>query len=561
MEVDWVLARSNTENDNYFDVRLQIDEASGVEQTKETKTIQELYLKRKYNYQSAWIHRYFWEPASSNQINNTAGVDFKIDYHLGSKLGGFIKFGGKYKHEERERVLGYHMQYWYYLQPQARARAVELWPNDMVLGGTTGDMIMIDNFVSTNESLSIINGEYGIHPYIDMNLVDKWHEYQQSTLSYQHDQTHQNYSVVETVSAGYVMTKINFSHWFTLIPGVRYEYSNNTYNGILNSLDFNASFGAAIDTTSYQRYGELLPSVHVKIKPLSWFDIRLSAVKTLARPNYNMIIPAAYIDLTNSRLSRSNPDLKHAEAWNYDAMISLFSNKYGLLTFGGFYKSFDNYFINTQRVMSPEEAASFGYPKSEYDVIQDYINFDDSKVYGFEVDLQTKFDYLPWPFSGIVLNANATRLFSETYQPLFTKVLENVGTPTRPKFVVDYENSYYTFNKTNLPDQVKWISNVSLGYDYKGFSARISSVYQARYLKFLNSAGEGDLVKFSNRYEDNFLRFDASISQRFGKNLMIMANLANFTGEGERNYQYLPKYTRNENYYGRTFDIGIQLKF
>jgi len=393
-----------------------------------------------------------------------------------------------------------------------------------------------------------------------MNIVDEWHTYQQSTLAPQYEKTYLNYTVNEKVTAGYVMAKLNYSNWLTFIPGIRYEYSDNAYGGFISSLDNTGVFGNVIDTTTYQQYGEWLPSFHLKLTPIEWMDIRLSAVKTIARPNYNMVTPRANINISDGNLSRGNPQLKHAEAWSYDGMVSFYTNKYGLFTVGGFYKAFDNYFTNTQRVMSPEEAASLGYPASEFNVKEDYINFDKSKVYGFEVDMQTNFAYLPAPFNNIVLNFNVTRLYSETYQPLFTKVVKNIGTATRPKWVVDYEKSYWIYNKTALPDQVKWISNASLGYDYKGFSARVSASYQSRYLIALSSAGEAGGVKFENRYNDNFLRFDASISQKIGKHLMLMANLANFTGESERTYQYLQIYPKNENRYGATIDIGIQIK-
>ena len=560
MEIDWVLARSNTNNDNYYDVRLQIVEANGVAQTAAPKTPQELFAKRLYNYSSAWIHRYYFEPGLNDQVSSTAAVNFKIDYNMGSKIGGFIKFGAKYRGDDREREVNHQIQNWYYLQSQARSKAVELWPYPMVLGGNTGNMLMIDNFYTDGKPLSIWNGEYAIKPNLNMNIVDEWHTYQQSTLAPQYEKTYLNYTVNEKVTAGYVMAKLNYSNWLTFIPGIRYEYSDNTYGGVISSLDNTGVFGNTVDTTTYQQYGEWLPSFHLKLMPIEWMDIRLSAVKTIARPNYNMVTPRANINISDGNLNRGNPQLKHAEAWSYDGMVSLYTNKYGLFTVGGFYKAFDNYFTNTQRVMSKEEAASLGYPAAEYNVKEDYVNFDKSKVYGFEADMQTNFSYLPAPFNNIVLNFNVTRLYSETYQPLFTKVVKNIGTATRPKWVVDHEKSYWTYNKTALPDQVKWISNASLGYDYKGFSTRVSASYQSRYLIALSSAGEAGGVKFENRYNDNFLRFDASISQKIGKHLMLMANLANFTGESERTYQYLQVYPKNENRYGATIDIGIQIK-
>jgi TonB-dependent receptor len=363
MEIDWTLAHSQTVVDNYYDVRLQIVEATGVEQTAAPKTPQELYAKRLYNYNTAWIHRYYFEPAINEQKDLSAALNFKIDYSLGSKIGGFLKFGGKYKRDDRVREVDHQLQNWYYLQAQARAKAVELWPYPMVLGGTTGNMLMIDNFYSDDKHKSIWGGEYSIHPYIDMNKLDEWHRYQESTIIKQHEKTYLNYDVLESVMAGYLMAKVNFSDWLTLIPGVRYEHSDNTYGGIISSLDFTGVYGSAKDTVTYQNYGELLPSLHLKIMPFNWFDIRFSAVKTLARPNYNMITPRAYVDVTNGNLSRGNPDLKHAEAWNYDANLSFFSNKLGLLTIGGFYKAFDNYFTNTQRVMPIEESNGMAIPQ------------------------------------------------------------------------------------------------------------------------------------------------------------------------------------------------------
>ena len=135
-----------------------------------------------------------------------------------------------------------------------------------------------------------------------------------------------------------------------------------------------------------------------------------------------MITPRARVDLTNGRLYRGNPDLMHAEAWNYDATLSFFANKLGLFTVGGFYKKFNNYFNETDRVMSMEESLSNGYPAAVFDVREDYINFDDSEVYGFEVDLQTNLSFLRAPFNGIVLNVNVSRLWSKTFVPLYFKV-------------------------------------------------------------------------------------------------------------------------------------------
>ncbi|HKK62323.1 MAG TPA: TonB-dependent receptor, partial [Bacteroidales bacterium] len=387
-----------------------------------------------------------------------------------------------------------------------------------------------------------------------------WHE-RQNDLVFSSElvtEGHQEYEIKETVTAGYIMTKLNYSRWLTFIPGVRYEHSDNSYLGYINSKTWDGN-GSIRDTTTYQNYGELLPSFHLKIKPLQWFDIRMSAVKTLSRPDYNMLIPRIRIDLQNARIQKGNFNLKHLEAWNYDLQFSFFDNKLGLLTVGGFYKAFDNYFTGTDRVMGKDEARSLGIPVQVYDVTQDYVNFDDSQVYGFEVDLQSNLDYLPSPFNGIVFNANVSRLWSKTFQPLYFKV--EYYDPAVRRTVVDLENSYFEYKETSLPDQTEWISNLGIGYDYRGFSARFSMIYQSAYLRGLSSAGEVEGSQFKERYTDDYLRFDASMTQRIGSHLKILLNFANITGESERSYQYIPRYWRNENRYGMTIDAGVQYTF
>ncbi|MEZ4828590.1 MAG: TonB-dependent receptor [Bacteroidia bacterium] len=558
-EIDWVLARNRVVDDNPYDVGMVFQQFDGINLTGFFFSPDEMLAQRNFNYDKAWLQRYSFEPSKTTQTNYTGSLDIKMDFNLGKKLGGFLKFGGKYRYDDRIREQDFKHQPWYYLDAQVRSTAVANWPGPLTVGGSTGNHIMLSNFFDSEDRLPIWGSSYFIAPMINRQTVDDWHTYQQGELLLQYDQEHQRYDLTETVKAGYVMAKIKYGNWLSIIPGVRLEYSDNRYHGYISSLDVNGAAGSIRDTTTYQQYGELLPSVHIKIKPLKWFDVRMSAVKTLARPNFNMITPRARLDITNGRVFRGNPALKYAEAWNYDASVSLFSGKWGLLTVGGFYKHFDNYFTRTERVMSAEEALSLGYPGAVYDVDEDYINFDNSIVYGLEADLQTSLKMLPKPFNGVVLSLNATRLWSQTYVPLFNKVTRY--DPVLRRNVVDFEKSYIELNKTTLPDQVEWISNISLGYDYKGFSSRVSLIYQSSYLKSFSTAAELSGEVYTRRYVASFLRFDASVSQKLGKHLMLMASFANFANAKEVEYQYLPQYVRSDNRYGMTIDLGIQYKY
>lgn len=561
MEIDWSLASSNSTSDNYYDIGVLINEYGGIEDRDSIYSAKQKEEQRTYRYDNAWLRETNWRQEDSRQQNYTSAINFKIDYNLPGRLSGFLKFGGKYRYDSRVRNIDHYRIFQYYLNDNENNEAVaNMLPLETIVGGNTGRKIMMENFMADNPSLDIWNGEYTLSPLMDMDYLDLWYERNAATLARYPDATqpYNEYEVTESVSAGYLMTKINFGTWLSIIPGMRYEYSDNQYLGYISSLAMDGS-GSVRDTTVFRNYGEFLPSFHMKIKPLNWADLRLSAVKTLSRPDYDMVTPRARIDLSNGRLFRGNPDLKHAEAWNFDAMLSLFSNKLGLFTAGAFYKHFDNYFNQTERVMSLDEARANGYPAAVFDVDEDYINFDDSEVYGFELDLQTNFKYLPSPFNGIVVNANVSRLWSRTFVPLYYKVTK--WDPELRRNVVDVEASYYEFKETSLPDQTEWISNLTVGYDFRGFSARFSLIYQSAYLRGLSTAGEASGSDFNNQYTDDYLRFDTSISQRIGKHIRLMANFANISSESERSYQYISKYWRDENRYGATIDLGFQCRF
>ncbi|MEP0418021.1 MAG: TonB-dependent receptor [Cyclobacteriaceae bacterium] len=559
-QANWVAARNTSKTDNFYDVEMEFTQFNGVREREDfAYNLDDFYDRQTFDYSEHRLDRYYWEPSKTDHENTTLGLDLKRNFSFGSKTKGFVKLGGKYRADARTRTTGFEIQNWYYLDPDIRNQAASLWPIELVRGGLEGDHIMIDNFFASGNPQVQRKDRYVIHPNFDFGLLDDWHKYQQSTLEYNVDNAVNTYSVDETVTAGYVMAKVVYGDWLTFIPGLRYERSDNEYTGTVSSLADFGSIGNARDTTTFQVYGEFLPSAHLKIHPKDWYDIRLSAVKTLARPNYNQLIPSIRIDASNGKIQKGNPELKHAEAWNFDAFFSIYPKKLGLITFGGFYKKFDNFFARTGRVMGKEEAISQGIPVAVYDVTEDYINFDDSRVYGIEFEIQTNTAYLSGPWQNIVLSFNLTRLWSETLFPRFETV--TFYDPELRRVVVDLENSSFVFSKNKLPNQVDWQSNLSLGYDYAGFSIRLSTIYQAAYLTNFNALAEAGLKKFSNRFRDSFLRFDASISQKIGKHIQIMANAANITNTPNRNYLYLARYPTNNSVFGATFDLGLQYKF
>ncbi|MBN2486996.1 MAG: TonB-dependent receptor [Bacteroidales bacterium] len=560
VQIDWTLAKSGTTDDNMDDHTIRIGESAGIAGVGKAYRINDLLDRRTYNYAQAVLDFISSEPDKTYQDNTTAALDFKIDYSMGDYLGGFIKFGGKYRADNRERINN-HRYIRYDVGNIYEDRAVQNMLPDVLMRSPSGD-ILIDNFINSYDYKYVFGNDLWIAPGIDMDAILEYDDRQKNEYRIQYDRLHENYDLTERVYAAYIMSKVNIGKAISLIPGLRYEYSDNEYNSVYNTHDREGQIGMDSATYTERQYGILLPGLHVKVKPVPWFDVRMSAVKTLSRPDYSMITPRTWVDGDNGRIFKTNPQLKPAEAWSYDAFFSFFSNKFGLITFGGFYKEIDNYFTGYSYSMSRATADSLGYPSDQYSVEQDYINFNGTRVYGFEIDMQTNFSYLPGALSGIVLSANLTRLWSETYAPKYNKVTY-YDRVTR-SVVIDYEKSYMATYKSFLPDQVKLAGNVSLGYDYKGFSSRISMIYQAPSLQSISGTAESDSltnpVYFEN-YNDLFVRFDASLSQKIGEHFTVYINLINLNGANEVRYRYMPVYRTREHRYGASFDLGIQYKF
>lgn len=262
----------------------------------------------------------------------------------------------------------------------------------------------------------------------------------------------------------------------TLIPGVRYQNLQTVYTAVRGFFTNNAYSISYehYDTTVTKNHGYWLPDVTLRYKPLSWLDLRLSYTHTLAYPDYNSIIPK--IDMNGYVINWMNFNLSPSTATNYDAYLSLYDNTIGLFTAGLFLKQVKNLVYPWTFYVSGADAAPYlpaslvpqYSPNATYE-ISTYIN-DRYTVndYGIELDWQTHFWYLPGPLSGLVLSVNYTHIFSKASYP-YTYLFSN------GRFSEPIDTSFID----RLIDQPDDIANLTIGYDYKGFSVRVAFLYQS----------------------------------------------------------------------------------
>jgi len=353
---------------------------------------------------------------------------------------------------------------------------------------------------------------------------------------------------------------LNFQKWVSIVSGVRYEYSDNYYQGKWSSIAGrgNNISGSIKDTSITKSYGHLLPDVHVKITPVKWMNARLSYARTLKRPNYNQVVPTTRVDLDQARLrDLGNGNLNEIIADSYDASISFYTGKFGLFSFGVFSKVFTDYITYSSYVIPPSVALEMGLSDNTFEILDLPVNLPEKGyVKGFEVDFQTNFRYLPKPFNGLILNFNLTRLQSLTQLEKWEKI--EYYDPAVRRVVIDFDSSYFYKEKSKLTSQIDMVMNMTLGYEYRGFSFRMSLQYQG--LDLINTLNSLE-TELSQKYNNPWLRMDLAISQEIGKHIKLRFNAANISQQSEKSYIYESHYWLDESRYGAVYQFGLEYNF
>ncbi|REL24956.1 TonB-dependent receptor [Rhodohalobacter sp. SW132] len=402
-----------------------------------------------------------------------------------------------------------------------------------------------------------------------------------------------DYSGEERIDAAYIMSEVNLGRYVKLIPGVRWEHEYSRYvterfrEVVTNNVEQPPQDVTELDVT--RNYSFILPMVHLQIAPTDWLQIRLARTETIARPDYTQYIPRTNVNSMFTEINANNTDLRPAKSNNYDASVSVYQNHVGLFTVSGFHKTVEDLPLwkrSHQRTQDPlpdglnipqgRDINGDGTPDEPDWTWNDprittYINAPfDSEYWGIEFDWQTNFWYLPSVFQGLVLNINYTRMFSDT--SFLTTVtshrecVNNCGTP-----FATFERIYKDTLRTGARafDQPAHLANITVGYDYKGFSTRLSYLYQGDRLTGVASATEPVRDSYSAAYR----RWDLTVKQRIqagflqNANLELFANFSNLTstpdrnligGDGDRSLGFgSPTFVE---YYGFTMDLGLRFR-
>ena len=360
---------------------------------------------------------------------------------------------------------------------------------------------------------------------------------------------HNDFNGAEIFSAGYLMGTFDLFSRLTLITGLRYEFYNMKYkanftyvthgvygNSISSSIGgIKDSDGNLLPESIYNvdRTDEnIFPAVLLKYKVNDWADLRFAYTNGISRPDYLSILPKTYYVSDYNTIEVGNPTLKPTTVQNFDLGVSFYGNEIGLLTIGGFIKKLENEsfpvtvyykYASNYNIPVPDSAIWADYklspPLPTTPLTTTVNNNNPGYIKGLEFDWQTNFWYLPKPFNSFVLDVNYTMSTSEMdYHQVLARDSTYRDERGRLK-TVNYNVD--TIRTARLLHQADDVLNIALGFDYKGFSGRISFNMQGNVINYLNPQGRPE----TDQYTGNIYRWDFTLKQELPiKGLSIAVN-------------------------------------
>lgn len=519
------------------------------------------------------------------ETQRSAQFNIEIPFTITSDITGYMKTGGKFKwlnrRYDREQWGDSNLQYgggWQGGISDVLHALAQRYPNDFNVSSDStlifqnkGGVWPLYRFASNYQPSNFLGGQYQLGQMPDLKLMQEmtavwqtlggtnWMYYALNSLGY-------DYDGIERYQAGYIMSEIRFGSQIILLPGIRFDTDYSKYHG--QSFREVVTNGRIQQPPGDMQHNEnvrtnifWLPMVHLKIMPLDWLTIHLAATETLTRPDYFMYAPITHINQYGSYVFAANGGLKDSRSRNLDASISIYHNYVGFLNVAPFFKQIDNLVLYTTVPKMDTNVynamnAQLNIPPSwlgSAPQVDTYINNPYPATYrGIEFDWQTRFWYLPSFLQGLIFDLNWTYIVSSINVQQFKDSVLTVPNPNGHGFYQLLK--LYTITATDrMPDQPGHLLNMTMGYDFKGFSIRVSYLYQSDKVTFIGP------TPLTDAYTSAYARWDLAIQQKLNDYTKLYANFNNLNNRHDESLLgYRQINPSSLQYYGRTIDIGIR---
>jgi TonB-dependent receptor len=456
---------------------------------------------------------------SNYQVAQYGGrADGKFDIDLGGGDASTVKFGGAARLQYSTNV------------------------NENFTSALSSTPLYLNAFSLTSPSYYPPNNIYNMGPIPDFtqttNLLNNPNQYQGPFV-----QTDPNgdkggdYNNWEDVYAGYAMYTLKSGN-MEVMGGARVETTHIQYTWY-DSYVIDPTTGDPTKTelpspvaeTGTIDYTNILPSLGFKYTFNPDLITRMNYSQTIARPTQNQYIPSFSLGQaldaqngdSNIKFEYGNPNLKPMISNNIDFSCELYPQKGAILGVDFFLKDINNYFAQNYT------AADGSAGVTDY---LNYINIPTSDIYGVEFQYQQQYTMLPGFLSGLGFRGSISFIGSQG------------------------EISPGVYGQ--LPSQSDLIWETGVFYKKGGLTVDVAGNFTG---KNLTTIGDPNADNSPNVYYDDYFQVNAKAQYAFTKNFKIYADWNNINNADLRYYQGSPQYPIQNEFYGPSFDGGIDVTF
>ena len=328
-----------------------------------------------------------------------------------------------------------------------------------------------------------------------------------------------DFDMSEDINAAYLMHTLDIDD-LRIITGLRYEGTEFEAKGTgIRDGDYE-SIEASND------YHHWLPGLHARYQLDKDTQVRAAITHSVVRPTFGQLAPGFVID--GDEASFGNPALDPLESRNYDLGIEHYLGRAGVVSAFLFYKDIENFVYNADLAGTGEWV--------DFAEANTFANGDNADLWGLELAYSQKFDWLPAPWNGLLLGANATFSRSDASISGF-----------------DADSGRELSRDIDLPFQSDTVGNLMLGWENDKLSLRLSANYKSDYL--YEVAGIGD--KQHDLHVDDQVFVDFSAGYFLTKELQLKFEAQNLTDESYYVYTGRNAYNAQYEEYGPTYKLGL----
>ncbi|MFA3781459.1 TonB-dependent receptor domain-containing protein [Melioribacteraceae bacterium 4301-Me] len=301
-----------------------------------------------------------------------------------------------------------------------------------------------------------------------------------------------NYNASENISAFYSMFELPiklFEKELRIIAGGRLENSQIK----LNSRDLSDQKDIVVNLKNI----DFLPSLNFIYKINDNTNLRLSANRTVNRPELRELAPFAYFDFYTQTSIRGNENLQRAEVQNYDLRLETFPEIGEMISASIFYKKILN--AIEQVVIT---GSALGSERT-------FRNSDNAKLYGIELEGRFSLGHISNVLDNFLINGNYSWVKSS----------------------VTVKGSETTIPRDNRPlqGQSPYTINLGVTYNNQSWGTSFSLLY--------NRNGER-IVEVATEYEEDIIEeprnvIDIVFTQQIKHNLELKLTAKNLLGQNQ----------------------------